>query len=238
MSTASSSADQSGDKLALLRRHIQSLERSGASLQAGNLPLDIAVLDAALPDGGLPLGALHSFAPGDDADLPQILRLTPVLGFTAWLAGKIIRSRQKAGRALWITPERMLYAPALAGLNMPFERLTVLHSRDERDRLWVCEQALQSGALAVVIAEIDRLSAVSARRLQLAAESSGATVLAVLRKEQPGPTGGSTFWRIAPAADEAWRVDLCRARAGRPASALCGPQFVDNEPSDPSSFQR
>jgi protein ImuA len=84
------------------------------------------------------------------------------------------------------------------------------------------EECLRERAIGLVCAEIDTLGLAASRRLQLAAAAGGTTGL-LLRGDAgaPPPTASVTRWRVvaAPAFDftvPRWRVELLRARNGRP----------------------
>ncbi len=211
-------------ELVRLRARIRRLEQGGRG-EATTLSLGLSELDAALPEGGLPLGAVHELVASDAAD-------GAVYGLAAhWLG---LAQRREAGKwVLWCGRARHLYAPGLrlAGLD-PRHLVTVRAPRQE-DALWVLEEALRCRDLAGAVAEIDGLGLAQSRRLQLAAETGGIGFL--LRR--PGVAGGEglgasaavTRWRIASIPSAAgpargvlgtprWRLDLMRCRGGRPAS--------------------
>src|SRR3954451_24471322 len=116
-----------------LRARIRRLEQGGRS-ETKTLSLGLAELDDALPEGGLPLGAVHELILADVAD-------GAVYGLAAhWLG---LAQRREAGKwVLWCGRSEHLYAPGLrlAGLD-PTRLVTVRAPRDE-DALWVLEEAL------------------------------------------------------------------------------------------------
>lgn len=224
-------------ELVRLRARIRRLEQGGRAA-AKTLSLGLSELDAALPEGGLPLGAVHELVASDVAD-------GAVFGLAAhWLG---MAQRREAGKwVLWCGRARHLYAPGLrfAGLD-PRRLVTVQAPRDE-EALWVLEEALRCRDLAGAVAEIDGLSLAQSRRLQLAAEAGGIGFL--LRA--PGASSGEglgvsaavTRWRIAALPSPAgpapgvlaaprWRLELMRCRGGRPASWI-----VEGEDGAPGGF--
>jgi protein ImuA len=191
------------------------------------LPLGLVAVDRVLPGGGLARGCLHELCGEPDR--------AAVAGFAAALLGRLAAD----GHALWIGPRGDLYAPGLAALGLPPERLIVVRAGPRDARLWALEEALRSPGLTAVLAEVDRLTLTQSRRLQLAAEAKGVTAL-LLRPlsacDAPGaaPSAAMTRWRITPlpaAADldasprgrrpwlgwrpPSWRVELVRCRGGR-----------------------
>jgi len=72
---------------------------------------------------------------------------------------------------------RVFYPPAAAALGVDWGRLIVVRAKSAQDELWALDQALRSPGVAAVWAPLKRLGARDFRRLQLAAESSGAVGL-------------------------------------------------------------
>lgn len=115
-------------------------------------------LDAVLPGGGWPLGALT-----------EILHAHTGIGELSLLMPMLARlSRQNKWIAL-IAPPYLPYAPALVGHGVNLSRLLLIHPGNATDALWAVEQTLRSGTCAAVLAWPRRADAKSLRRLQLAA---------------------------------------------------------------------
>ena len=203
-----------------LRARLARLDHAGRT-DRPVLPLGLAAVDRILPGGGLARGCLHELCGAPDR--------AAAAGFAAALLGRLAAD----GHALWIGPRDDLYAPGLAALGLPPERLIVVRAGPRDARLWALEEALHSPGLTAVLAEVDRLTLTQSRRLQLAAEAKGVTAF-LLRPlaagDAPGargtaPTAATTRWRITPlsAAEDAsrawrppcWRVELVRCRSGR-----------------------
>lgn len=94
-----------------------------------------AALDAELPGGGWPAGGLI-----------ELLLPAPGCGELRLLAPALA-----AASLLWIAPPFTPYAPALAGLGLMIERLTIVTPANAADAAWAAEQALRSGALSAVL---------------------------------------------------------------------------------------
>ncbi|MCI0431018.1 MAG: hypothetical protein L0210_10805 [Rhodospirillales bacterium] len=210
-------------ELTQLRARIRRLERGGRG-EARTLSLGLPELDAALPEGGLPLGAVHELIAADAED-------GAVYGLAAhWLG---LAQRREAGKwVLWCGSTNRLYAPGLRSAGLDPSRLVTVRTHRDEDVLWVLEEALRCRDLAGAVAEIDGLSLAQSRRLQLAAEAGGLGFLLrrarVAGGEGLGASAAVTRWRIAalPSTGPArgvlgsprWRLDLMRCRGGRPAS--------------------
>lgn len=111
-----------------------------------------------------------------------------------------------AGPVLWIQPGRAPERPMGDGVSAWIEpgRLILARARTLVDILWTAEEALRSGAVPLVVAELPGLPSLTAtRRLHLAAEAGATRGLAplglLLTPEPGGAPGIETRWRLAPA---------------------------------------
>ena len=142
------------------------------------------------------------------------------------------------GPVLWIAPAwrgERIYPDGLAAFADP-GRLLMAQARRDEDILWAMEEALRSGALPLVVAEMASVPALTpVRRLNLAAES-GAEAATTRRGLAPlgvmltpgagGAAGVESRWRMgfAPSASsltergEAWWLERERARGEGPAA--------------------
>ena len=197
-------------RLAVLRARIRALEGIGEAGVAEALPLGPAAIDAALPDGGLPLARLHEVA-GAAAAPDHWLARGAATGFAAALLARLVARRN--GPVLWVAGDDPPYPPGLAALGLPPDRLIMVQARRAVDRLWAVEEAARAGAPLAVLGEVERLDQTASRRLQLAAESGGVTVL-LLRRAGAGRDAGA-----AGVAVTRWQVD---AAPGRPARLADG----------------
>jgi protein ImuA len=205
-----------------LRRRIHDLEAGLRERRAGVLPFGLGPLDEALPEGGLALGALHEVAAGGQDPAHEAAAMLFAAGIAARLEGTV----------LWALKAPDLFAPGLAGAGLDPDRVIYAEAGDDRAVLLVMEEGLRHGGLAGVVGEVSRLTLTASRRLQLAAERSGALALALRRHGGPvdriEPNAASSRWRIAalpsshlpvPGLGRArWRVELVRCRGGNPAS--------------------
>jgi protein ImuA len=213
-------------ELARLKGRLRDLER-GVRGGAQALSLGLPELDAALPDGGLALGAVHELIAGDPADGSAFALAARWLG---------LAQRREAGKwVLWCGRAERLYGPGLVQLGLDPARLVTVRSSRAEDALWVMEEALRCRDLAGAVAEIEGLSLAQSRRLQLAAEAGGiGFLLRAPERAKGGELGASaavTRWRIAalpggPAPAPGllgvprWKLELLRCRGGRPASFI------------------
>jgi protein ImuA len=223
--------------LSALRQHIARLERNGTvgnDAAGDRLTFGLDALDAHLPGGGLQAAAVHEVLDGDTT-LPSPTSGQnaaiggPATAFAAALAGR--RQCQTGRPAVWIAPRHdaheSLYRHGLAAYGLDPETLIAVripgHGRSAATRaLWALEECLRERVVSLVCAELDTLDLAASRRLQLAAAAGGTTGL-LLRRDGAAllPTASMTRWRVAsaPSADlgtPRWRVELLRARNGRP----------------------
>jgi hypothetical protein len=122
-----------------------------------------AALDAELPGGGWPRGALAELLV-DGAGQGEMSLLIPALA----------NVRETGGWSLLVAPPYPLHAPAWMAAGVDLARLAVVSPASERDALWAMEQALASGAPRAVVGWASHADARALRRLQVAAVAGGA----------------------------------------------------------------
>ncbi len=188
----------------LAARTIWHAGRSAAIVSDGE-PTGHAALDALLPQGGWPRGALTELLlPADgvgelDLLLPTLARLTD--------AGE---------RVVLIAPPYLAYAPAWQAAGVDLDALDIVEA-PARDALWAFEQCLRSGACAAVVGWPQQADPQALRRLQVAADS-GDCLGFVLRDHKHAQNPSPAALRLQYTADSGrWQVRKCR---GGPAPAL------------------
>lgn len=141
-----------------------------AHVAVPSLASGFGALDALLPGGGWPRGALTEICT-DRLGLGEWRLLMPA-------AARVTRDDPAAAQAggnrlALIAPPHVPYAPALAAYGVRLSQLIVVHPRTAQEGLWACEQALRSGSCGMVFHWPARLGEREARRLQHAAEAGG-----------------------------------------------------------------
>jgi protein ImuA len=215
-----------GNPIATLRARIARMEH-GHPRPRGPALLLGPPIDAALPVGGLPLGALHEAAgAGPDTEHGAAAAL--------FIAGILARQR---GPVLWVVEHADLFAPGLAAAGLHPDRVIYAEAGKPDAVLQAMEEGLRQPGLAGVVGEIGgRLTLTASRRLQLAAETAGTIAFALRRSrkhDDPAlaePSAAVTSWRIAalpsppplPHAPDTpglgrqrWRLELVRCRGGK-----------------------
>lgn len=138
-----------------------------------------------------------------------------------WIAGHM------QGPVLWISPNwqsECLNPDGMLSFADP-ARFLFAHVKRADDLLWSAEEALRSGAVPLVVADLPAPPALTpVRRLHLAAEQSGKTATLpiglLLTPGDGGAPGVETRWHMAPAHQghsRRWRLERRRARSQPPA---------------------
>ena len=193
------------------------------------LPFGDPRIDAFLPKGGLPLGAVHEVsATGLEQELGAAAG-----AFVATLVSRL----PDTGSILWVASVCDLYAPGLEPFGLDPGRVVMVLARNDADVLGTMELALQEGGLSAVVGEVAALGRLSGRRLHFASGKRGVTGFVLRRapygvgsaRAQRDGTAVATRWRVAPAPSwtegrnpgaPCWQIELLHARGGREGSWL------------------
>ncbi|WP_066962937.1 ImuA family protein [Rhizorhabdus dicambivorans] len=161
--------------------------------------LGSAMLDAPL-GGGLPKGRLHELFAAEDDDRAAMA------GAALMLAIQASGGRMGKGPLLWLRQDNgvkaagRLYGPGLAELGLDPARLIEVVAPDEAALLRAAGDAVrcpQLGALLVEPWKAARgLDLTASRRLAVAAEKSGVTVLLLRAAADPAPSAAYSRWRV------------------------------------------
>ena len=173
------------------------LGRTGAQTLASGF----ARLDAELPGGGWPRGALS-----------ELLLAHPGVGEMRLLAPALVATQRDGRLVMLFDPPAALAAAALAALGFAVDELLVVETRARlapgSDGLWALEQALKSGHVGAIVAWLpERLRAERLRRLQLAAHRHDGVAF-VLREAAAAARPTAASLRVALHAGGADRVQL------------------------------
>ena len=115
-----------------------------------------ALLDAQLPGGGWPVGALT-----------ELLQSNSVHAEWQLLAPALVRCGTAA--IVLVGPPHMPFSPALAARGVASQRLVWVQTTVAAQRLWAAEQALRCAGVDAVLAWLPQARADQLRRLQMAA---------------------------------------------------------------------
>jgi len=213
--------------LSKLRRRLARLERARPRDEASCFATGDDAVDGWL-GGGLCRGRLHEVVAGENEDTGSAAGFAVMLGL---LAGE--------GRPLlWLRTEAAerrcgrLYAGGLVELGIDGAAVLTGLVADDAALLKAANDAARCAGLGALLVECwgdpKALDLTATRRLMLAAEASGVTVLLLRMAASESPSVADTRWRVAAAASvpladgtpagapghPAFEIELLRRRAG------------------------
>jgi hypothetical protein len=131
----------------------------GSSNLATGIKTGFDALDAALPSGGWPVGALT-----------EILSEQQGIGELCLVMPALARLGRDDRQQAWIAPPYTPYAPALVAAGINLSSTLFIRPKRAADTLWATEQMLRSGVCSAVLIWPETNDFRALRRLQLAAE--------------------------------------------------------------------
>ena len=177
-------------------------DRLNATVKA--VPSGFSELDALLPGGGWPQGALT-----------EIIMHREGIGVLRLLMPALARLSQGDRWICWVAPPHIPYAPALVNAGIDLSRILLVYPRAQQDGLWAVEQSLRSGNCAAVLAWPTLDDKGIWRRLQLAAEAGDA--LGILFRPPHSarrPSTAALRIQLAPEIDGSLSVSILKRRGG------------------------
>jgi protein ImuA len=184
-----------------------------SALALGSTPQEVLatgdpVLDAELPGGGWPVGALI-----------EILQPQGVHNEWRLLLPALVRSGH--GPVVLVGAPHLPFVPALGAQGLSAQRLLRVDTAQVADRLWASEQALCCADVDAVLAWLPQARSAQLRRLQMAAAGHG-KLLFVMRPQdaqmEASPAPVRLHLQPQDADSDALRLDLFKRR-GPPLSA-------------------
>ncbi len=170
-------------------------ELGGADAQV--LATGHAALDAELPGGGWPVGAMTEvIQDSPEAHVWQLL--LPALAQAVEARG---------GPVVLIGAPCEPFGPALAAGGLPVEALLWVRNETAQARLWACEQALRCADVSAVLAWLPQARVGELRRLQLAAAQHEG-LLFVLRPASVAQSASPARLRLQVVSAEAGQMDV------------------------------
>jgi len=178
------------------------------------VPTGHARLDARLPGRGWPLGAVTELLCGQ-----------PGLGEFSLLFPVLAELGEQGQWVVLIDPPWIPYPAALQAQRLQLGRLLLVRSRNEKESLWACEQALRSGRGGAVLAWPERIAFARLRRLQLAAEAH-AKLAFLFRPESARRESSPAALRLQlePGGPQGTRIEIIKCRGNRPSGPAWIPQ--------------
>lgn len=159
-----------------------------------------ALLDAQLPGGGWPLGALSEV-------------LQPVGVHCEWRLLLPALSRLSRGAVVLVAAPHTPFSPALVAQGLPVQRLLWVAAQPGTQALWATEQALRCADVAAVLAWLSPARPEQLRRLQMAA-SEYAKLLFVMRAQEAQVESSPAVLRlhVAPKGEDGLAVRVIKRR--------------------------
>jgi hypothetical protein len=203
-----------------LRARLERMSRGSRSEDHARpvaLATGFARLDAVLPGGGWPVGAITELMP-EAQGIGELSLLLPLLAQLG-----------RAGRySVWIAPPCLPNPLALERHGLALAQLLLVHAPDARTVLWAAEQALRCPAIGAVLAWPAALDDRRVRRLQLAAEAGGSCGLLYRPPAAAHQSSPAALRLRLTARESGLHIEILKARGGRahalvvhPAAALC-----------------
>jgi len=240
------------DQVSRLSNEIRALETAGrpggVRVSSGSV-----AMDRCLPGGGYAKGSMLELVHGGMSHRRGLFCGMGLMGLGVRIAKEWIAD----GRYLVILDrDRQFYAPGVAAMGVPLERLIVLQPSSESDAIWGMDQALRNSAVGAVVAWVHRLEDRVARRLQLATEQGGGlgVLLRDFHSSRTSPSWSDIQWRVRGSdrvSDNAvdwqkrwYEMELTRVVGGRIGSRLrlgidaCGDWIEESRESGASHEQK
>lgn len=207
--------------IARLQRDILSLQGLKWLPADSRLQFGLGPINDAFPNNCFPVAAVHEFLTTGTED-------AAITGsFIACLTATLMRN---GGVAVWINSFSAIFPPALKGFGIEPDRVIFISGLNQKDSLWVMEEALKCKGLAAVIGEIKDVDFIASRRLQLAVEQSCVTGFIIRHNPRTVTINACVSrWRITSLPGEPeddlpgigyprWNVELLKIRNGKPGS--------------------
>lgn len=203
-----------------------SLQREILSLQGLNPASAISVnsnkigqLNAAFPNGVFPFAAVHEFI---------CTSAEEIAASSGFVFGLLSFFTRPGAVSVWITATPKLFPPALKTFGLSADSFIFMHPKNEKEALWVLEEALKCTSVAAVVGELRGISFTESRRLQLLIEKSGVGCFLLYGNNRVNTTASFSRWRVKPIVGSPeeglpglsyprWHVQLLKVRNGKAA---------------------
>jgi protein ImuA len=222
---------ESADQFIGLRKRFSAFPKAGCGPSGARLATGHEALDAAL-GGGLARGRLHELFAAEADDVASTAGFAAMIALCAGRAGAPI---------LWLKSDEAerrggrLHLPGLVELGGEADLLVLATAPDPKALLRAAVDSARSAGLGALIVECwgkcPALDLTASRRLSLAAEQSGVTLLLLRQEAEPSPSAADTRWSIAAAESVAmeanapgpprFEIELLRRRAGPAGMRWC-----------------
>ncbi|ARS40330.1 Error-prone repair protein ImuA [Sphingobacteriaceae bacterium GW460-11-11-14-LB5] len=172
----------------------------------------------AFPGHIFPLQGIHEFV---------CESLEQTAASNGFISGILSPLMQDGSPCIWISASRKFFPPAVKRFSLNAASIIFIDLQNEKELLWVTEEALKCEGLAAVVSEIPDLNFATSRRFQLVIEKSKVTALFL--RENPRTLSNTTClarWKISPlpsilpqgmpgVGQPSWRAELLKVRNGQ-----------------------
>ena len=160
-------------------------------------------LDAALPGGGWPIGALIELLPACEG-IGELRLGLPAL-----------RTLNDANRQIvFVQPPHTPYPPALLRAQLSLQNILWISAENDADARWAAEQTLRAGAAGAVLLWSDNGDDRNLRRLQLAAETGQALAFLYRTPSARSLSSPAALRLLLQPALYGVQVEIVKARGG------------------------
>jgi protein ImuA len=170
----------------------------------------LVAMDDLAPSGGLRCAAIHELL-FESQSSPKSLAMLLACSAQTAMGGVIV----------WSDPRRELNPIALSSTGIDIQRLILLRPRNAEQEISALAECLRCKGVGATVANLNRLSSIEARRLQLAAEHGGGVGI-FLRSMVSGSVSNyaaATRWHVRPALEsedfQSWIIELIHGHGGR-----------------------
>jgi protein ImuA len=177
----------------------------------------LGIIKQAFPNSTFPLGAVHEFFCTDSESN------SASYGFIAGIVSSLMKTNTPS---IWISSSKLIFPPSLKSFGIDPHKIIFIQSKKPKEILWTIEEALKSDGVASVVGEINEISFIESRRLQLAVEQSKVTGFLLRQNPKNLATACVTRWRVKSIPSEKgsipgigfpkWNVELLKVRNGKP----------------------
>jgi protein ImuA len=206
------------DIIAQLQKDILLLSGHKPPVQDIGLPNGLRFMRQHFPQGFFPLGAVHEFMSSE-------AEATAATG--GFISGVLSCCMPVKGAVVWVGRRKSIFPPSLRAFNIEPNHIIFIHPANEKEILWVTEEALKCDGLMAVVTEVQDLNFTNSRRFQLAVEKSKVTGFIINQKTSSANNACVSRWQInsLPSVQQnglpgvgfpRWNVALKKIRNGKP----------------------
>ena len=161
------------------------------------------LLNEQLPQGGWPVGALIEIV-NQGLGVGELRLLMPALS----------RLTRMGRWVTWVAPPYVPYAPALKQQGIDLSRIMIVNSNNQIEHMWASEQILREKLSGAVLMWSYPRNGQKLRRLQLAAEHSGAWGILFTDPTQPSQNAPVSLRLQVNAIAKGIEIEILKCRGG------------------------